>query len=313
MTSETTMHETNLESIARDLRCMLGSEVVIKVKEPMALHTSFGVGGPADVYVVPRTASDVFNLLQYCDRNGVRVTVIGNGTNLLVRDGGVEGVIIQFGGSGLNHVCVRENIIECEAGVKLSSVVGIASQHGLGGIEFLDGIPGTVGGAIRMNAGAFGGTIFDRIVQVDFFSLKGKEGTRRRAELNPGYRGCNFFRENVVYRVTFECLFGDPRLIQEKVRQYRDQRCKTQPLGKSAGCIFKNPVGIPAGKLIDDLGLKGLRVGGAVISNKHANFIINEGNAKAVDILRLIDLVRERVWAATGIELELEIEVIGHE
>lgn len=299
--------------IAAELSGCVSPETVIRCDEPMSLHTTIGVGGPADVYVLPGGEADLLSVLGYCRAKGVPVFVFGNGSNLVVRDGGLRGVVVQLGGSGLSRVVVCGRRIECEAGVKLSTLVAVACEHGLGGVEFLDGIPGTVGGALRMNAGAFGSAFFDVVEEIRYVSADGVVGASPAAGLAARYRGCDFFVTRVALGAVLTLGRVDATESAMRLERYRQLRRSSQPSGRSAGCVFKNPPGASAGKLIDELGLKGLRVGGAMVSDKHANFIVTGSGARAADVLALIDLVRARVLAAYGVELEPEVQVVGHE
>lgn len=299
--------------IAAELAGCVSPATLIRCGEPMCLHTTIGVGGPADVYVMPGGEADLLSVLGYCRTKGVPVFVFGNGSNLVVRDGGLRGVVVQLGGSGLSRVVVRGRRIECEAGLKLGTLVAAACEHGLGGVEFLDGIPGTVGGALRMNAGAFGSAFFDVVEEIRYVSTDGVVGTSPAAALAPRYRGCDFFVSCVALGAVLVLDCVDAAESALRLERYRQLRRSSQPSGRSAGCVFKNPPGVSAGRLIDELGLKGLRIGGAMVSDKHANFIVTDPGARAADVLALIDLVRARVLAAYGVELELEVQVVGHE
>jgi UDP-N-acetylenolpyruvoylglucosamine reductase len=186
-----------------------------------------------------------------------------------------------------------------------------ARRHGLGGLEFLEGIPASLGGALRMNAGAMGGWIFDVVETVRFMDYSGQVSERRASEVNVEYRGCPLFRDHIALSAVLKGVPASREVIDARLSASSRKRWSSQPRKPSAGCVFKNPKTIPAGKLIDELGLKGTRVGGAVVSDVHANFIVNEGNATASDVLALIDVIKQRAKSARGIELETEVEILG--
>jgi UDP-N-acetylenolpyruvoylglucosamine reductase len=201
--------------------------------------------------------------------------------------------------------------LRCCAGARLKTVAAEAKRHGLAGLEFLEGIPGTIGGALRMNAGAMGGAIFDRVESVRLMDSSGRASERPAAELDAKYRGCAALKTYIALAAVLRGQPGDHTEIERQMHEFSRKRWQSQPAAPSAGCTFKNPPAIPAGKLIDELGLKGARVGGAVVSLEHANFIVNDGTATARDVLELIELIRQRARAARGIELETEVEIVG--
>lgn len=284
----------------------------VRTGELMKLHTSWRIGGPADILVEPADLKDLRYVLAFARENELPVTVIGKGTNLLVTDRGIRGLVIKIG-SGFSSIEVNGPLITAGAGAGLGRLVLTAERAGLGGFEFLAGIPGTVGGALYMNAGAGGVSIGDRVEEVSFISYDGELGVKSKRDLVFGYRTSEFMNMPVI--IISSVLSGvpkDPLLIGEEVKKFLHRRKTTQPLDyPSAGSVFKNPPGDYAGRLIELAGGKGLREGDAQVSTVHANFFINLGNATAADMLRLIDRVRTLVYTRCGVELVLEVQVVG--
>jgi UDP-N-acetylmuramate dehydrogenase len=284
----------------------------IKENEPMASHTSFRIGGPADLWVEPETIEDIIALVDMCEESDVGLMTIGRGTNLLVRDGGIRGVVM-----GLEKACAKMEMnppsVKAGAGVSLAALAKEAAKQGLSGLEFASGIPGLVGGSLAVNAGAWGGSLCDRLRSALVYDPAKKAlRTIGKDELDFGYRKSNLATFGIILEAEFDLEPGDHEEISERMKQYRFQRAESQPLGfKSAGCVFKNPVGGYAGILIDALGLKGRMCGDAMVSDVHANFIVNTGEAGAADVAALIKEIKERVIEASGIELEEEIQVVG--
>lgn len=299
------------ERFAAALASALPSGAVLRRNEPLARRTTLRVGGPADFYVEPASESDLAAVLKACAGHGVPFVILGRGSNLLVRDGGIRGVVIGLGHPQFSRVEVAGDRLHCGAGAKLKAVAVEAKRHGLAGLEFLEGIPGSVGGALRMNAGAMGSWIFDMVDTIRFMDYAGQTHERRSGEVNVEYRGCPLFRNHIALGAVLKGQPASREVVDERMQAFSRKRWTSQPAAPSAGCIFKNPAAIPAGKLIDELGLKGTRVGGAVVSEVHGNFIVNEGHATAGDVLRLIEIVRQRARTARGIELETEVEILG--
>jgi len=279
--------------------------------EPLAKHTTLRVGGPADVYVEPASEADLAAVVKFCHERSLPFFVIGRGSNLLVRDGGVRGVVICLAQANFSRIEVAGERLRCGAGAKLKNVAVEAKRNGLTGVEFLEGIPGSVGGALRMNAGAMGGATFDVIESVRFMDHAGKIHERSRARMPVEYRCCPLLKNHIALGAVFKCQPAPREEIEKRMKAFSEKRWESQPAAPSAGCLFKNPGTIPAGKLIDELGLKGTRVGGAVVSAEHGNFIVNDGNATARDILELIAVLQQRAKAGRGIELQTEVEIIG--
>jgi UDP-N-acetylenolpyruvoylglucosamine reductase len=301
------------DALAGELARLVSPATVIRAHEPLARRTTLRVGGPADVYAEPGCESDLSVVVRFAAERRLPLLVLGRGSNLLVRDGGWRGLVVCLGhpSFGTIEVAAKEATLKCGAGARLKAVANSAKNHGLGGLEFLEGIPGSVGGALRMNAGAMGSSIFDRVLSVRFMDAAGAVGESGPAHLGVGYRHCAGLRERIVLGAVFQGVPARREEIEQRMSQYSRKRWSTQPAAPSAGCMFKNPAGIPAGRLIDELGLKGTRVGGARISLEHGNFIVNDGNATARDVCRLIELIRERARSERGVELETEVEMVG--
>jgi UDP-N-acetylenolpyruvoylglucosamine reductase len=300
-----------LDDLVKELRAGLTPETTIRLDEPLSRRTTLRVGGRADVYVEPASEPDLALVLQTCQRGAVPVFVLGRGSNLLVRDGGIRGVVIGLGYASFSHVAVSGDRIWCGGGARLKTVAIEARRAGLGGFEFLEGIPGSVGGALRMNAGAMGSWMFQVVRRVRMMDRDGTIEERLAEELRAVYRECAMLRTRIALGAELQGSLEPVAIIEERARGYNARRWSTQPAAASAGCVFKNPASVPAGRLIEELGLKGRRSGGAVISGMHGNFIVNEGGATAGDVLRLIDLVRDEARVRRGIELETELEIVG--
>lgn len=280
-------------------------------QERMGSHTTFRVGGPADYYVRPKVeqAADVISL---CKAHKIPWMVIGNGSNLLVGDQGIPGLVMELGREAA-RVSVNGNIVKAQAGALLSTVAREAADHALTGMEFASGIPGTVGGAVVMNAGAYGGEMKQVLRRVTVLTPEGTKKDLSLEELDLGYRQSCIPRKGYIVLDTELALEpGDSGKIRERMAELRSQRSQKQPLEyASAGSTFKRPEGYFAGKLIQDAGLRGYRVGDAQVSEKHCGFVINRGNATAADIRQLIQDVQERVKAHSGVELETEVRFLG--
>ena len=279
--------------------------------EMLSNHTSFRIGGPANVLIIPKNIKDIEFILKLASNKKIPVCVIGNGTNLLVRDCGIRGIIIKISNT-LDSMHVKERKIITGAGAPLAYVLKIATKHSLTGLEFTAGIHGTVGGAIAMNAGTHIGSISKVISEVTAMDLSGSLHVLSNEECGFGYRKSTFQEGHmIILQAEIVLTKGEKGKIEEKVSQIMKRRKKTQPLNKrSAGCIFRNPQGYSAGKLIEAVGLKGKRIGGAQISKIHPNFIINLKNAKASDVLALICLVQKEVAKKFGVFLDPEVRII---
>jgi UDP-N-acetylmuramate--L-alanine ligase/UDP-N-acetylenolpyruvoylglucosamine reductase len=298
-------------NMERDIRRLLSEGSRVARDEPMSQHTTIRVGGPAEYWVEPFDDNDLVKLLKFCHERELPVTVIGRGSNLLVRDGGIRGVVIHLVSPEFSKIKVDGERLLVSAGAPLRGLVNQARDHGIGGLEFLEGIPGSLGGALRMNAGAMGRQTFEVVEWVRYVSYSGQVYDTAARALPVAYRSCPTFANHVALSAIVRGQLMDRDQIVERLRTFERKRWESQPNRPSAGCIFKNPPAIAAGKLIDELGLKGANVGRAIVSEKHGNFIVNEGGATAADVLGLIALIQKRAKEARGIELEPEVMILG--
>ena len=301
------------DNLADALARRVSPATVIRRREPLAPRTTLRVGGPADVYVEPATEADLAEVVRHCREARRPFFVIGRGSNLLVRDGGYRGVVISLAPAAFCRIEAAGERLRCGAGAKLKSVAVEAKRHGLSGLEFLEGIPGSVGGALRMNAGAMGGETFKVVETVRLMDATGAVRDLGPPEMDVAYRSCALLKDLIALSAVFKGAPAPRAEIEQRMKAFSEKRWASQPAAPSAGCLFKNPAAIPAGKLIDELGLKGARVGGAVVSAEHGNFIVNDGTATARDILALIEILRAKAKAARGIELETEVEIMGED
>lgn len=279
--------------------------------EPMSRHTTFRVGGPAEMMFFPASAQELVQALSLAREAGVETHVVGNGSNLLVRDGGVKGLTIVLG-EHFSQVRVEGTRLHAQAGVLLSRAAAVAQEAGLAGLEFASGIPGTLGGGCAMNAGAYGGQMSDVLVSAEVL-LDGEVKTLSLEEMQMGYRTTRPLREGgIVLSATFQLHEDDKEEIHERMRDLNARRRDKQPLNMpSAGSTFKRPEGHFAGSLIEGCGLKGCTIGGAQVSQKHAGFVVNTGSATAQDILDLIAHIQRVVKQETGVDLEPEVKMMG--
>ena len=291
-------------------------EVVKEVyfDEPMKKHTTFKIGGPADAFCVVKNVDELLGLVNLCKTLKIRYMTVGNGSNMLVGDGGIRGVVIKPGGEFMN-VKIDGTKAVAGSGVLLSKLCNVLLKKSLTGLEFAAGIPGCVGGGVYMNAGAYEGMLSQCIKSVSFIDEDGVLCKKNADELDFSYRHSYFFDKNCIIT---ECEFlleeGDSDEIKEKIAEYNKMRSDKQPLEfPSAGSVFKRPEGYFAGKLIEDSNLKGVRIGGAEVSKKHAGFIINADNASAKDVTELIAHIKKTVFDNFGVMLEEEVKLIGEE
>ena len=295
------------------LCCLFGEENVL-TDEPMSKHTTFHIGGKADYLIKIKSTEDAEKALKVCRENNIPVFILGNGSNILVGDKGIRGVVLQLEKDFQNFEIDKENgIIKADAGILLTKLANIALSEELSGFECLSGIPGTLGGAIYMNAGAYGDEIANHIIDVTFVDENLDVVTKTGEECLFGYRK-SFFTDtrNVILSARLKLEKGKAEEIKEKMAEYTKLRVSKQPVEKfSAGSTFKRPEGNFAGTLIEKAGLKGKKIGGAEVSEKHAGFIINSGSATAKDVLSLVEYVRKSVYEMSGIMLEPEIKKIG--
>ena len=289
----------------------LGSDNV-KQQEPMSRHTTFRIGGPADFYLCPHSTKEGQEIVEICKEENLPYFVLGNGSNLLVSDKGYRGVVIQLW-KNFSDITVKDCCIQAKAGALLSKVAAEALEAGLTGMEFASGIPGTIGGAAFMNAGAYGGEMKDIIKSVKVLDTQGEVRVLPKEELKMGYR-TSIVKEKgyTVLSVELELSKGNREEIRNTMEDLKERRTSKQPLEMpSAGSTFKRPEGYFAGKLIMDSGLRGFSVGGAQVSEKHCGFVVNKGGATAMDVLNLIREVQRRVKEQFGVDLETEVRFLG--
>ncbi len=292
--------------------CSIVGREQVRTEEPMKKHTTFRIGGPADFLVLPQTLQEIAEVTALCRKEGQPWYVIGNGSNLLVGDKGVRGVVIQLL-RNFNEIEVRGEEIHVQAGTVNAAVARQALDAGLTGFEFAAGIPGTTGGAVVMNAGAYGGEMKDILKEVTVLDEDGRVRTLEAEELELGYRTSIIARKGyIVLDICMKLEKGDPEAIRAKMDELREKRVTKQPLEyPSAGSTFKRPEGYFAGKLIMDAGLRGFSVGGAQISEKHCGFVINKGNATAEDVVNLMEETKKIVMEKFGVVLEPEVKRLG--
>ena len=284
-------------------------KAIVKRDEPLALHTYFRLGGPAECFVEPRSVDELSAVVRRALDEETPLRILGGGSNILVRDEGVPGVVVQLSAKEFTDVSVERNVAKAGAGALLSNLISRSVRERLAGLETLVGIPGSVGGALRGNAGGRAGDIGQFVSSVTVLDRQGEPQVRDRDELSFAYRESNL-DDPVILSADFELEPDNPDVLVKRMRKLWIMKKAGQPLSfQSAGCIFKNPRGLSAGLLIDQAGLKGARVGGAEVSDRHANFIVAHEGATATDVLKLIDHTRSRVAERFGVELELEIKV----
>ncbi len=287
-------------------------EEAVLIDEPMKNHTSFKIGGPADLLLLPKKIDDIKKIIQTCRENNVPYFVMGNGSNLLVRDKGMRCVVIKIS-DNFNEVKIEGTKVTAQAGVLLSTLSNKVLKESLSGLEFASGIPGTLGGAVTMNAGAYGGEIKDVLKTCKALDQEGNVLEFTNEEMELGYR-TSIIQEMgyVVLEVTMDLVSKDYNEIKEKVNELNIQRTTKQPLHlPSAGSVFKRPPGYFAGKLIQDCNLKGATVGGAQVSELHSGFIVNVGNATAEDVMNLIELIQKEVKKNFQVDLHTEVRIVG--
>ena len=290
----------------------LGEQVEILVAEPMKNHTTFRIGGPADALALPKTPEEVAEVVRFCHEHAQPYYVLGNGSNLLVSDEGYRGLVLQLY-RNFNDIQVNGETITVQSGAMLAVVARTAYQTGLTGLEFASGIPGTIGGAVVMNAGAYGGEMKNVLKEVTVLTKEGEVLVIPAKALELGYRTSVIPKNGwIVLGAVLQLKKGDQEQILARMEELKEQRITKQPLDlPSAGSTFKRPEGYFAGKLIMDAGLRGFTVGGAQVSEKHCGFVVNRGNATAADVWELICEVKRRVKEMTGVELEPEVKLLG--
>lgn len=285
----------------------------IELNQPLSKYTYTKTGGPADAVAFPTNRDELQQLLQWVKTRNIPLTILGNASNLIVRDGGIRGLVIIL--TAMNTVQIKENKVFAQSGAALIEVSRMAGRQLLTGLEFACGIPGSIGGAVYMNAGAYGGEVVDCIESVEVITRDGQIKLLSNEQCQFSYRH-SIFQENddIVIGVTFKLSKGDAQAINEKMVDLTQQRESKQPLEyPSCGSVFKRPEGYFTGKLIQDAGLQGYRIGGAEVSEKHAGFIVNVDNATATDYIQLIEYIQEVIWRLNKVKLEPEVRIIGEE
>ncbi len=286
-----------------------GFEKIVETKHPLAKETWYGLGGPADYFIRPENTEQLAQVVKRCNENKVPIYVLGYGSNLLVSDQGVRGAVIQLKGEKFSQISfVKEQVI-AGAGVELSRLILTCAKKGLSGLEPLTGIPGSIGGAVRMNSGGNFGDIGTVVESVTLMDKEGKVSEKKKPDLQFDYRQTNITAKFIL-EARINMTAGDPEQITKTIKENWVYKKNNQPLNTvNSGCVFKNPRGLSAGAMIDRAGLKGMQIGGAIVSEKHANFFIAQKGCTSHDVLRLIDVVKEKVLKQFNVELELEIEI----
>jgi UDP-N-acetylmuramate--L-alanine ligase/UDP-N-acetylenolpyruvoylglucosamine reductase len=284
----------------------------IELYEPLSRHTTMRVGGPAQFWAEPETEEGFAQLVKKCFEEKIPLMVMGRGSNLIVRDAGIAGVVVHLARGCFVECRVEDRSITAGVGVKFKQLSSLARQAGLTGFEWMDGIPGNLGGGLRMNAGSMGRQTFEQVVKIDYVDIKGARGTATPQELEIFYRDVPFLKNHYVLSATLQGDTGSVEVIDRLIQSSWQHRRQTQPIAASAGCIFKNPsAAMPAGRLVEELGLKNYSIGKARVSEIHGNFIVNDGGATAAEVLALIQNIQERAWKERGIRLETEVQIVG--
>ena len=297
---ETVINEINNETASL---CLMN--------ESLKKHTTYGIGGPADLMIFPKSKQDLIKVIEIINENKIKLTILGSGSNVLVSDNGIRGAVISLKNS-LKQIEVDDNILYAECGTMLGKIVKHAVKNNLIGLENLNGVPGTLGGALIMNAGAWGGEISENLIHVEVINSKSEIQKIQKKDLNFSYRQSSFNKDDILLSAKFNLKKADKDIIKENFIEAQSGRKKSQPLNKrSAGSLFKNPKNNSAGKLLDEAGLKGLSIGDAKISKKHANFFINDGDASSRDMLMLIKKAHKEVKDKFNVNLSLEVKLLG--
>lgn len=286
---------------------------IIKIDEPMRKHTNFKIGGNADVFVIAKNIGEIKCVIKFSKENNILLTILGNGSNVLVSDKGIRGIVLQVGTKEIKIEKQKNALVEVEAGVMLGALAQVLLKQSISGFEFAAGIPGSIGGAIRMNAGAYGGEMKDIVKDVTVLNEKGEISVLTNEECEFSYRHSRFTdSKEIVIKVTLELPLGDEAEIKAKMDEYNQSRREKQPLNlPSAGSTFKRGSDFITAKLIDECGLKGYTSGDAQVSTLHAGFVVNLGNATAQDVLNVVNHVKQVVLEKTGKQIELEVELLG--
>lgn len=286
---------------------------IVKIDEPMRKHTNFKIGGNADVFVIAKNIEEIKCVIKFSKENNILLTILGNGSNVLVSDKGIRGIVLQVGTKEIKIEKQKNALVEVEAGVMLGALAQVLLKQSISGFEFAAGIPGSIGGAIRMNAGAYGGEMKDIVKDVTVLNEKGEINVLTNEECEFSYRHSRFTdSKEIVIKVTLELPLGDEAEIKAKMDEYAQSRREKQPLNlPSAGSTFKRGSDFITAKLIDECGLKGYTSGDAQVSTLHAGFVVNLGNATAQDVLNVVNHVKQVVLEKTGKQIELEVELLG--
>jgi UDP-N-acetylenolpyruvoylglucosamine reductase len=299
---------------AETLRQALAEEdAIVKLYEPMGRHTTLKLGGPAQFWLEPSTRAGLARVIHHCREQGIPFRVIGRGSNLLIRDGGLKGAVIHPEGGDFDEIEVSGDTIRAGVGVKFKRLAAAARTAGLGGFEWMEGIPGSVGGGLRMNAGAMGTETFDQVVSVTLLDGQGQWIEKTPDQMTVRYRSVPELAEHVAVSALFKGTPASLTEIDAKLASSMEKRKSGQPIAASAGCIFKNPEACPAGKLVDELGLKNRAAGAARVSEVHGNFIVNDGGATAREVLELISQIKAHAKAERHILMETEVQIIGED
>ena len=297
---ETVMNEINNKTASL---CLMN--------ESLKKHTTYGIGGPADLMIFPKSKQDLIKVIEIINKDKIQLTILGSGSNVLVSDNGIRGAVISLKNS-LKKIEVDDNILYAECGTMLGKIVKHAVKNNLIGLENLNGVPGTLGGALIMNAGAWGGEISENLIHVEVINSKSEIQKIQKKDLNFSYRQSSFNKDDILLSAKFNLKKADKDIIKENFIEAQSGRKKSQPLNKrSAGSLFKNPKNNSAGKLLDEAGLKGFSIGDAKISEKHANFFINDGDATSKDMLMLIKKAHKEVKDKFNVNLSLEVKLMG--
>lgn len=286
---------------------------IVKIDEPMRKHTNFKIGGIADVFVIAKNIEEIKCVIKFSKENNILLTILGNGSNVLVSDKGIRGIVLQVGTKEIKIEKQKNALVEVEAGVMLGALAQVLLKQSISGFEFAAGIPGSIGGAIRMNAGAYGGEMKDIVKDVTVLNEKGEISVLTNEECEFSYRHSRFTdSKEIVIKVTLKLPLGNEAEIKAKMDEYDQSRREKQPLNlPSAGSTFKRGSDFITAKLIDECGLKGYTSGDAQVSTLHAGFVVNLGNATAQDVLNVVNHVKQVVLEKTGKQIELEVELLG--
>lgn len=303
--------EISKEQLAAELTEKLSPQTILRCDEPLAKKTTLRVGGPADFYVEPASETDLALVLEFCSEKDLPFFILGRGSNLLIKDSGIRGFVISLGHPAFSEIKFEGQRVHCGAGAKLKTISVEARKNHLAGFEFLEGIPGGLGGALRMNAGAMSSATFNVVEKIRLMDSSGKIQELNRNEVDVEYRSCPLLKNRIALSAVLKGNSASSEEVGERMKIYSAKRWESQPKEPSAGCIFKNTETVPAGKLVQELGLKGTAIGGARVSEVHGNFIVNDGSATAQNVLDLIHLIKQKAKAERGLDLRTEVEIVG--